>query len=309
MKQIFIIAFFGVLLFGCNTKENNSSLENNNETSVKYPNLSNDLKDKPKLFLKFWKNMTKQEFDTVSKILVNEKILELENYASLYYLTPKCRVKLNPTFENDSLQGIELSNANCLYELYKEKYNLPEFSERAIVQRRYIDKNPEYNPSMSYISDKGEVKLPECFIDKSSYSVSGKQTLPIDESEAKEKVLPKSPIVIKKDDNVIIFRQTFYEIPSPTITYSLQLNPEMKKFQDEKPLSSVLEYGKFISKNSKYKIEEILSSSVITITYKSLENYNKNIDKESERNQILKQKLEREKQEKQKRIESVKNEL
>ena len=304
MKQIFIIAIFNILLFGCNTKENN----------INTSNLSNNLRNKPKLFLKFWLNMTKQEFDAVVKILIKDKVLEQDDNSSIYYGTPDCQTKLNPIFINDSLRGLELSEGNCFYELYKEKYHLPELNEEFVEDRRYVNENPRYNPSMSYISEKGVVKLPDFFKDKSTYS-SVNQYLQSDKNGIKQKVLAKSPIVIKKGDYVIILTQTFDERASNITEYSLDLNPEIKKNSSRKSLSertideNYIKQMEYISKNSKYEILEIVSSSVIKIKYKSLLDYNQNVEKQFKREQNLKIKFQKREKERQNRKMSVKDEL
>lgn len=297
MKQIFIIVIFNILLFGCNTKESN----------INTSNLSNNLTNKPKLFLKFWLNMTKPEFDAVVKILIKDKVLEQDDNSSIYYGTTDCQTKLNPIFINDSLRGLELSEGNCFYELYKEKYHLPELNEEFVEDSRYVYENPRYNPSMSYISEKGVVKLPDFFLDKSSYS-SVNQYLQSNKNGIKEKVLAKSPIVIKKGDYVIILTQTFSETPSNITTYSLELNPKMQKYL-LKHVFEQTEDIEYISRNSKYKIEEVLSSSVIKIKYKSLLDYTRNVEKQTKREQILQLKFKKREEERQKRKMSVKDEL
>mgnify|MGYP007011068777 CR=1 FL=1 len=299
---------FAFILFSCNSKENNTT-ENNDEINSRNLKLANDLANKPKIFLKFWRNMSVQEFDTVVKILISEKVLEQKSYRAIYYLTPKCKSELKPIFVNDSLKQLELLNGICLYDIFKEKYNLPDLLEKRLVERRYIEKNLEYNPVMSYMTDKGEKKLPNCFIDKSSYSINGEQNLPIEENGLKEKILPNSPLIIKKANCVIIFKQNFYKAPTPLTTYSLDLNPEMEQYKMQNPLLALSEEGKYISRNSKYKINEIISSSVITITYQSDIDYNEKVQKEIQKSQSLKKEVEQQEIENRSRNEAVKNEL
>lgn len=303
MKQIFIIVVFNIFLFGCNTKENNN---------INPENLSDNLRNKPKLFLKFWIGMTKQEFDTVVKILIKDKILK-EYDSSIYYGTQDCQSKLDPIFNNDSLVGLELPEGNCFYELYREKYHLPKLNEEFIEDRRYAIENPRYNPSMSYISEKKVVKLPDFFLDKSTY-LSVDQYLQSNKNGIKQKVIAKSPIVIKKGDYVIILTQTFDERPSNITKYSLDLNPEIKKYSSRKSLSDILDLVKdekmeYISKNSKYEIIEIVSSSVIKIKYKSLLDYTRNLEKQNKREQQLQLKFKKREEEMKKRKMSIKDEL
>lgn len=308
MRKIFIALSFIFILFSCNSKENKAT-QNNNEVNSRNLKLANNLANKPKLFLKFWRNMSAQEFDTVVKILIGEKVLEQESYSTIYYLTPKCKSELKPIFVNDSLKQLELLNGICLYDIFKEKYNLPDLLEKRLVERRYIEKNLEFNPAISYITDKGEKKLPDCFIDKSSYSINGAQNLPIEENGLKEKILPNSPLIIKKSNCVVIFEQSFHKTPTPLTTYSLDLSPEMEHYKLQNPLIALSEEGKYISRNSKYKINEIISSSVITITYQSDIDYNEKIQKETQKSKSLRKEVEQQEIENRFRNESVKNEL
>ena len=295
MKYFFICLFFALSLLGCNSNEKSKHEESPNQIDSLNLKLKNNLVNRPKLFLKFWANMSEQEFDTVVKILIADKILEQKDYRAIFYLTPNCKSELKPLFVNESLKEIKLSNGLCLYDLYKQKYNLPNLVEKRLVDRKNKEKNGEYSPTMYFVTETGPVTLPNCFKDNSYYTSSGQTNLEIDKNGIKEKVLKKSPVVIEKNESIIIFEQSFYKSPSPSITYSLDLSPEMQKYKLKHPLISLKEEGNYISLNSKYKIVEIISNSVINITYLTkadyyLENKNKIKDKNSieQENQKLK---------------------
>ncbi|MBS1535097.1 MAG: hypothetical protein JST78_08470 [Bacteroidetes bacterium] len=318
MKTIYITISFLILLISCNSKENKVIQDNNHESTLKHESpidsvrLANDLANKPKLFLKFWRDMTKREFDTVVKILIRENILQ-DDYGIIKYLVPKCgSYKLKPLFVKDSLRALELSAESCIYELYKAKYNLPNLIEEPLVEARYAEINTEYAPSLTYLSNEGEIKLPECFIDKSSYPtvISGCQKIPIvDDGGWTDDVLPKSPIVIKKENQVISFSQSFKR-DEPSISYSLTHNPAMQKFITELGIfGRTDEIENAISRNSKYKIKDYHKFSVITVTYESEIDYNNRIQKEVKRTKLLQQEYNRQEKEKQERNRAVQNEL
>lgn len=304
MKVITSILFITVL-FSCNSKVGKKEEKIVKQPLSEYSNLKNDLANKPKIFLKFWSNMKEQDFDTVVKILIKDKILEKENYSTINYLTADDKFRLTPIFENGVLKQIEL-DGKYLYDLYQEKYNLPKLIEKNINGRKYVVKNLDYEPTMKYRSDNGIVDVPNCFIDNSSYSIGN---LPIDDNERKQKVLPTSPIIVKKKNCTIIIEQTFYDLPSPIVTYSLQLNPEMQKYSTEHPLMDLSPLGGIIQKNSKYKIIQKISSSVIKIVYKSNEEYKKENLKIEQSERKLDEENKFEQKQKNIRTKSVKNEI
>ena len=93
----------------------------------------NDLKNKPKIFLNFREGMTKSEYQNELKTLVESGKLYLgDDYLNYHYNIGNCTSPIiKPIFDNNNnLIKIRLSGGQCMYNLYKEKYNLPSLIER-----------------------------------------------------------------------------------------------------------------------------------------------------------------------------------
>lgn len=148
MKKAFIYLLL-ILFFGCKEKERNSypnhyKNEVINTDSLKSTSNKDEFKNKlnnePKIFLKFWTNMTEKEYSTVIDILNKEGKLKGNNYVSsegLFQIEPIKRI--------DKIIGIRLSYVNNnLYKLYKEKYNLPPLKYKFNISEIYTEENPAY---------------------------------------------------------------------------------------------------------------------------------------------------------------------
>jgi len=229
-----------------------------------------ELQNAPKLFLKFWYGMSKLKFEYVSQKLNDEKVLINSDYA-----VDGCKTNISPKFVDDKLISIELQNSECLYPLYQEKYKLMPLVDRKEIVKQYIENNPEYNPKMSYKKEGHEYKLSDLFIDKSSFVPEG--LVRIKESDIKSSkvnVLPKSPIYIEKGEVVIKISQElkyytgFYD-------YSLDLMKIQRSYSKDRIANFQLNESQFIITNSKLRTVSKYLNPVITITYMSKMDYEK----------------------------------
>ncbi|AWI26269.1 hypothetical protein HYN49_10350 [Flavobacterium pallidum] len=249
----------------CSSKENPSNNRMELQKAFTDMKFRQELSRHPKIFLKFWYGMSKEEFHKVVDILVAENVLVKDNDDAVYYKVPHFKPMLKPYFINNTLDQIELSQGNNLYDIYQQKYKLPGLVEKNIVAERYVEENSHYRPLPLY--HRNTVKeLPVCFNDKSLYS-NGVKNFSFSTQSNKQKVLSKSPIVVEKENNVIVIEQSFSRIPLPSVTYSLSLSPEMQQYKSTHAITD--EQRQYICTHSKYKITELLSGSVIKITYKS----------------------------------------
>lgn len=135
------------------------------------------LKNKPKLFLKYWVGMSKKDFERVSDTLNKDGVLDY--YRN--YKTITCgSLRIVPVYEwnSNSLKSIELIGNECLYKLYQNKYGLPDLITHIYNETPKIQ---TYNG----IYDSGYDRYQD--------------------------VSQEDPIVIEKGDNVIIIEMEYYK--------------------------------------------------------------------------------------------------
>mgnify|MGYP000415296739 CR=1 FL=1 len=117
-----------LLLSACKEASNNKEID-----TVIQVEFEENLKNKPKFFLKFWEGMSEDDYKRVTKILVDENVLNGE-YPVAKYNIGNCEfILLSPKFDSKGLTEIGLPLTNCLYSIYDEKYNLPK-----LVKRTYL---------------------------------------------------------------------------------------------------------------------------------------------------------------------------
>ncbi|OBQ56515.1 hypothetical protein JJL45_13160 [Tamlana sp. s12] len=122
----FIVIIF---LYGCKKNTTNNNIIIPDKVNIKNE-FEYKLKNESKIFLKFWEGMTHKEFLMVKNLLVKENILK-DQVISGAYITGICAPSdIKPIFENDNLVSIELIGNECLYSIFKEKYDLPDLIER-----------------------------------------------------------------------------------------------------------------------------------------------------------------------------------
>lgn len=172
--------------------------------------------------------MSYEEFDKVVNILIEKKILEKITGQSTelsrigkvgdIFLIAGGLSRIEPVFENDSLKQLELIDGNYIYDIYKEKYHLPALIEKNSTRVKVVRSNKGYSPT-TYIDNLGNglEETPDFLKDKSSESTIARE---YEKVTYKNKVLPESPIVIEKKDNVIIIKQSFNK--TEIVGYSLE---------------------------------------------------------------------------------------
>lgn len=115
----------------------NGEKEQNKEVTQKAleENFRNELerkmKSKEKLFLSFWEGMSSDEYHAVSEELIEEGVLYRIATGGLRYKTGTCSdVIVTSDYESGKLTAINLKGGECLYSLYKRKYDLPNLTNR-----------------------------------------------------------------------------------------------------------------------------------------------------------------------------------
>lgn len=292
--KISVLLIFCFPQISCETKskkiENKKIVITNNNDLIFKKNLN----DKPKLFLKFWSNMSKNDFYKVVEILVKDKTMVNQSFINLYYIVnDNCKVQLNPIFENQTLKEIELSNITCLYPLYGEKYNLPPLKKKNYTDFAYLENNPEYSPIMSYEKNNETINLPDAFYDRNSFLPKG-ETIPLKPIGMTESMLFESPIIVDKGNVIMIFDQEIIKSEGDFNRYSLEDSKEILNYQaTAKGFQGLGLFGdehKYLITNSKLRTVSVNSSVLIKVTYKSIDDYKTEIEKEEKlKNYNLKQ--------------------
>lgn len=322
--KILILIFVLYFLSGCGKKQKNNrvpeqTIENTrnkdstNETELFF---EKNLKEKSKLFLKFWSGMSFNEYKKVVEILIDENVLTGEKsympstsgtndytyYSDIKFkASDECYLNLYGDFDKDKLKSIQISGIECIYDLYKEKYNLPPLRYKLLIENEYIENNPNYQPKFFFNDDNNNrVQLPDAFYDRSSKLEKGrvyKNKSAI--SKAKTLMLEKSPLVIEKDGVVIIIEH--FKKNYKTERYSLEDSESLKNYfkTDEGSITKNWMNNKleFIYTNSVLRTVSVGSTYSINVTYMSKNEYNKELNKI---NKIKKDSLEKEEKKKEK---------
>lgn len=319
--KIFILILILSILQSCKNEKKNDIVPKFNtdrqfKTIISKSTFEEKLKKEPKLFLKFWSGMTKNEFEKVVNILNEEKIL-LGRYNSIsspirFLVREHCYSEMYASFDNSKepkLVSIKLYDLatfpNCLYDLYKEKYGLPHLLQKTETDYEYVENNPNYSPKMSYTDENNKlVFLNEAFNDKSSFiknngKIEKKTFLP----SRPTYILPESPITINKDSVVIVIDQVKYE--NKSYSYNLRQSQALRNYESSifnDSFNKWLEEVKFVETNSKLRTVSLKSIYSINATYMSVSEYNR---RKQDRNNQIKDSLETEKRKKEKLLKSI----
>jgi hypothetical protein len=140
MKYTIHLLFFLFLLLSCNKVENEIPQKKDLVIS-KSNSFVYKLKNEPKYFLKFWKNMSKNDFERVKKILIKEG--KLDKIYGIKY--GKNSSLIEPIILEDTVRGIKLITVNdAIYSLYQEKYQLPNLVKKSSIGICFKELNPCY---------------------------------------------------------------------------------------------------------------------------------------------------------------------
>lgn len=276
-----------------------------------------NLKEKPKLFLKFWNGMTREEYQKVVAILIDENVLTgVKKYDGSYsgvrfkdadgcYNYGLNRLSIFPDFNNGKLASIEMYEIKCLWSLYEEKYSLPPFKYKMAIEEKYIENNPKYQPEYHNKDINGNYySLPRVFQDRTRSLNKGRVYQKINKNY-KTPMLVENPLVVKKDDNVMIFEHFKKEFKS--MTYSLQQSEALNNYfatDEGSPLNNMMKgEEKFVYTNSVLRTVEIGSSYTFNVTYMSASEYNNKLDKINKSKKEAKEKEKRKNEKRQKTLE------
>lgn len=139
-----IYAIASLSILACKKESNNVTIENEVKPNTEIDSFGYKLKNNPKYFLKFWDNMTQEEYTRVKDILISEG--KISNY-NLEYITGNELVKFEPIIDsnNNNVIGIGLYGfSENFYNLLKDKYKLDPLSTEKIIAKSYIEYNPCY---------------------------------------------------------------------------------------------------------------------------------------------------------------------
>lgn len=297
MKNIiFFLSTF--LVISCNNNSSSSKAAEQTKTQEKSIQLEKDiintpigysksfykdLKDKPKIFLKYWSGMTIEDYNNVSEILFKEGTLEKYGALDYYYLSDKCKAVFKPIFKDDLIIGIKMyDNIDCIYPLFQKKYKLPNMVKKSRLNAHYIENNPKYKPETSYFDGSNFVSLPDAFIDKTSRlqanTVKKLSTETINSIYTENKFY-KDEFTIDNGSTVIIFKQKVSSNKSGDFyKYSLDESNEMKEYMENLNSLNSLDKNKnnelkYIECNSKTRTVIASSNTYKTITYMSKKDY------------------------------------
>lgn len=323
-NYLFICILATLFLIGCDSEIDKTKIKtvDSKIDSINYSKATFDKKmaEKPKIFLKFWEDMTWEEYQKVIKIMVQENILfgtekgmpssespykEYKYYDEVNFkVSEDCFVKFSGNFEENKLKSVELSGIDCAYELYQEKYKLPSLIYKQRIEKEYIENNPNYDPQYFYEgANKEQLRLPDAFSDNNSSKITDGRIYQKISDKSKVALLPQSPIVIIKDSLVIIFEHLKNQFE--TAIYSLERNKDLKNyFKTEEGKNKEIYIYKYVHTNSLNRIIQLCSSYNIIVKYMSLQYYNE-ILKKNDKSQKQQVEEEKKRQEKDKTLKNI----
>lgn len=305
-------------LMSCNNNEKilDGKKENSNKTIQPNKEINADsifqkkLEAEPKLFLEFWPGMSHDEYDKVKSLLIEQKKLGIgldPNFGSerlRLIASDNCYADVFGEFANNKLKSIKLNNINCLYAIYKEKYNLPPLLEKSSIEQTYIENNPNYKPQFFYEDfNNKQVTLPDAFYDKKRSLDKGRIYLKNSNNSNALTILPKTvyvlsenPIIVENQNIVLKIEQTKKKYENTE--YSLWKSERIKNyFKTKEGKEKYWEQVRFITTNSVLRTVTIQSTYDITATYMSLSEYKRelNLNSMREKDSLERLKLKKEK--------------
>jgi hypothetical protein len=143
IKKIFFVIII-LSFINCKDNLNSNKLLKNQKLNNSKNLFQNKLKSETKIFLKYWSDMTKEDFDKVNDLLLKENIIKTngtieylmgkqslylrsfnfsDNYENSFKLSEINRNKNYNTIDGIQLYGFDIET----YNLFREKYSLPEY--------------------------------------------------------------------------------------------------------------------------------------------------------------------------------------
>lgn len=215
-----IILFFTCLAFiSCNqSKEAETKIPSDTDSKTTF---SYRLNNEPKLFLKYWENMSNEEYAKVSELLLKEKLISkitfepfIEVKKNYFYFETSNMFNpiIIPTFVDNKLSKIELlfqskPTFNSLYKSYMKKYNLPTLDSICTLTDCYKENNPKYKTNKTD-KEKRTDEFNEVPVDNTTFLTS---KIKVDRQDYEEdyyyKILPNN-FKVEKENVLILFRQS-----------------------------------------------------------------------------------------------------
>jgi hypothetical protein len=200
-----LLLIFIFICTSCNKKENfeNSQIEVDTLTLKSF---DYKYKNEPKYFLKFWKNMTIEDFNQAKILMKKEGLIDLsyDKYGNFYDIKiGDDLINFTPVVEKNVIIGISLSDINeNIYNLFMKKYNLPKLVNNSTIGVCYKESNPCFLKSQcddffNISNDIRQVSLSE---------VKRNTNLIKDLERYNAKILPEDYIEIKNENANIILR-------------------------------------------------------------------------------------------------------
>ncbi|MGL2963897.1 hypothetical protein ACSVH2_08785 [Flavobacterium sp. RSB2_4_14] len=277
-----------IILLSCNSKEqrqeDKQSIDNiktNESINRKNEKFMQNLREKKKIFLIFWADMSFDDYNRAMEILIKKNTVraDLNQYSpykfenSIYLFESDWEMPFEPIFTNSGkLVSIRLMRVNkSVYNLYKEKYKLPELTKYNRIVEEAIENNPDYNPIYSYERDGKKINLSAAYFDNHNSLQKGEIIRNKKISFDMSTKLKFSPIVAETDSSVIVFEQS--KIKSYVIKYSLSDKEAFKKKSFQEVMEDKYYIGSVETSNSVLRITQTIIDYEISITYKSKPQY------------------------------------
>jgi hypothetical protein len=304
IKLLYLVLFYLSLGLLISCKEMNTN--HSEKKSIKDEKAFEDkLNNNPKLFSKFWADMSKADFNKVVSILKKERKIK-QSYVtdSLFYDLNHYTMYLDSYFKNGKLKKINLFRSLITasiseeqeltpYKIYREKYNLPRLVRKDKYYQRRTFPNSEYRATYQvYLENNTTESIPNSLID--NYSNKYEEYSRNNEKETRL-ALSQKKLEISKNDKIKIILE---EVPSigmkrdskggTDLVYSLEdwkyeiplgvrrrynIGPNQitfdgdgyKSFNDKKPMETIGNY--LIRKNSKFVTKCYYQNFDLKITY------------------------------------------
>lgn len=296
MKRVFIFSVV-LLLISCN---NQTSKPTNKKQANDNLEFQNNYQNSPKLFSKFWIDMTERDFRRVVDTLKKQRKI-IQKSDSLFYELDGYEIYLTRKFENGKLKKISLTGkiepyGQILkfspYHLFQEKYNLPNLVNKPKYFQKGTIPNPEFEPTYQvYLRNGITENVPNYLID----SKPKKYRYQLKENEQITRLGIKEPIEIDRDEKTKIYIK---EIPSQNdsrnedVVYSLEdweneipfaiktkysvgrhqigiIADDYKTFNDQKSMETIGNY--LVRKNSKYITKSLYQNYDLQVVYTTKE--------------------------------------
>jgi hypothetical protein len=142
LKNIAFIVLL-VTMFSC--KQSNEEIKTEEPISVinTTETFEYKLKNEPKFFLKFWENMTEEEYHKVINVLQTDG--KINGFGRYVVGTEEIEMEPIKDSKSGNIIGLTLLDfSETFYNLFKEKYNLKSLATKNQFFEGYIEENPCY---------------------------------------------------------------------------------------------------------------------------------------------------------------------